>query len=469
MKHRIRRATTRTVAGTMRALPGPVVQRLVSAWAPLARYGGASRGGAAALASAISLLAEPPVALRWGDRAVALSEIAEIVGRGEDEVEQWVRWDLLGKPVEAAEPGGRSLWGAGSIERARLVDWLLDRGVGDDDLSTLRDPRRLPLLAIDHALSDRATLTRANLARRARVDEEFVTRVWRALGLPPGDPGDALYNRRDLEGLRILAAMRAIFSDDQLIEATSVLGLAMSQVAASQVELYRGWLSTQVGDTYGGNLNAVLRNVAMIELMLPTAGQLLEIVHRRHVEAAVRSESVIMVEEAEGGLPGEVDLCVGFADLVGFTAASERMLPMQLGEMAGALVRHAEEALPARGARIVKTIGDAVMFTAPDPASASAAALDLVELAGRDGGLPPLRAGLAYGPVLRRFGDCFGRTVNVASRVCSVAPPGAVLLNCPAPLDDAAWRAAGIVGGASVTLKAKGIEGGLEAVPVVRA
>src|SRR5258708_11125962 len=170
----------------------------------------------------------------------------------------------------------------------------------------------------------------------------------------------------------------------------------MSRVEASQVEFDRRWVTSQVGDTYGGNLNVVLRNVAMIELMLPTAGQLLEIVHRRHVEAAVRSESVVMVEEAEGGLPGEVELCVGFADLVGFTAASERLLPMELGEMAGALVRHAEEALPARGARIVKTIGDAVMFTAADPASASAAALDLVEQAGRDGSLPPLPAGLAF-------------------------------------------------------------------------
>jgi adenylate cyclase len=469
VKHRIRRAGTRTVTGAMRALPGPVVQRLVSAWAPLARYGGASRGGAAALASAMSLLAEPPLSLRHADRTVSLPEIAEIAGRPEDAVERWATWGLLGKPVESAEPGQASLWGSDCIERARLIDYLLDHGVSENDLRDLRDPRRLSLLAIDQALSDRATLTRAQVARRARVDEDFVARVWRALGLPPGDPDEPLFSRRDVEGLRILAAMGAIFSEEQLLEATSVLGLAMSQVAASQVDLYRRWVTSQVPDAYGGNLNYVLRNVAMIELMLPTAAQLLQIVHRRHVEAAVRNESVIMVEEAEGGLPGEVDMCVGFADLVGFTAASEQLLPMELGEMAGALVRHAEEALPARGARIVKTIGDAVMFTAADPVSASAAALDLVEQAGRDGSLPPLRAGLAYGPVLRRFGDCFGRTVNIASRVCAVAPPGAVLLNCPVGVDEAAWRAAGIAAGAPTTLRAKGIDGGIEAVPVVRA
>ncbi len=469
MKHRIRRSGTRGVTAAMRALPGPVVQRLVSVWAPLARYGGTSRGGAAALARAMSLLAEPPISLRRPDRTASLAELAEIVGRSEEEVERWSSWGLLGEPAQPAGEGQPALWGAEGVERARLIDYLLEHGVADEELAELRDPRRLSLLAIDHALSERAGMTRAEVAARARVEEEFVERVWRALGLPPGEAGEQVFSRRDLEGLRILAAMRAIFAEDDLLEATSVLGLAMSQVASSQVDLYRRWVTAQVPDAYGGNLNVVLRNVAMIDLMLPTAGQLLEIVHRRHVEAAVRNESVMLVEEAEGSLPGEVELCVGFADLVGFTAASEQMLPMELGEMAGSLVRHAEATLPGRGVRIVKTIGDAVMFTAPDPAAASAAALDLVEQAGRDGALPPLRAGLAYGPVLRRFGDCFGRTVNVAARLCAVAPPGAVLFHCPAPVDEAAWRAAGVAPGRSTRLAAKGIEGGIEAVPVLRA
>jgi class 3 adenylate cyclase len=99
---------------------------------------------------------------------------------------------------------------------------------------------------------------------------------------------------------------------------------------------------------------------------------------------------------------------------------------------------------------------------------AAAAALDLVERAGRDGSLPPLRAGLAYGPVLRRFGDCFGRTVNVASRLCGVAPGGSVLLHCAAPVDEGAWTAAGISAGKPTRLRAKGIEGGIEAIPVLR-
>jgi class 3 adenylate cyclase len=109
------------------------------------------------------------------------------------------------------------------------------------------------------------------------------------------------------------------------------------------------------------------------------------------------------------------------------------------------------------------------MFTTPDAASGAAAALDLLDLAGADERLPPLRIGLAYGPVLRRYGDCFGWTVNLASRLCAAASPGAVLLHSDTPVDAAAWTERGVAADAPVQLKLKGIEGGVEAVPVVRA
>jgi len=463
-RHLARRAAMRT----MRTLPGPVVQQMVSLWAPLARYGGASKGGAKALSRAIALLAEPPLSLRARDRPLSLGEIAQRLGRSEEEVERWARTGLLGDPEQPASGGTTSLWGAAAIERARLVDYLRHHDVSDEELSEANQQRRLPLLVIDRALAGRATMTLEEVARRTGVEKEFAARVWRALGMPPGEPGEVVYTRRDLEAMRVMAAMRTIFPDEDLVEATSVLGLAMAQVAASHVELFRRRIGVQMRDSRTGNLDFVLRSAAMVDLMLPTVGHLIEQAHRRHIEAAVRGESVAAVEEAEGSLPGQAELCVGFADLVGFTATSERVEPLELGEMAGALVHHAEEALPRHGARIVKTLGDAVMFSAPEPAAAAAAALDLLELAGRDERLPPLRVGLAHGPVLRRYGDVFGRTVNVASRLCAAAAPGSVLLHSDAPLDEAAWRERGVAPGRAQRVKAKGIDGGIEAVPVVR-
>lgn len=469
MKDQARRFTSRAAMRAMRTLPGPMVQRMVALWAPLARYGGASKGGAMALSRAISLLAEPPITLHGDDRPLSLADIASRAGRSEEEVERWAKLGLLGDP-DPSHPGeAPALWGAEAADRARLVDYLHHHGVTEEELRAATAQRRLPLLVIDRALAGRTTMTLDEVVQRTGVEPEFAAQVWRALGLPPGEPGEVIYTRRDLEGIRVLAAMRSIFADEDLLEAASVLGLAMSQVAASNVELFRRRIGMQIRDAGRGNLDVVLRSAAMVDLMLPTVGVLLEQVHRRHLEAAVRGESVAAVEAAEGVLPGQVELCVGFADLVGFTAASETLEPMEVGEMAGALVRHAEDALPEHGARIVKTLGDAVMFTAPDAPSGAAAALALMSRAASDSRLPPLRIGLASGPVLRRYGDVFGRTVNVASRLSAAATPGSVLLHVAVPVDDAAWGERGVAVGRPVRLRVKGIDGGVEALPVVPA
>lgn len=78
--------------------------------------------------------------------------------------------------------------------------------------------------------------------------------------------------------------------------------------------------------------------------------------------------------------------------------------------------------------RFVKSIGDAVMLVSPDAPSLLDAALTLVDAAGaQHSGLPELRAGVATGPALSRAGDWFGRPVNLASRITTIARPGSVL------------------------------------------
>ena len=77
--------------------------------------------------------------------------------------------------------------------------------------------------------------------------------------------------------------------------------------------------------------------------------------------------------------------------------------------------------------RLVKTIGDAVMLVAPEPKDMLATALELVERADATEGIPALRAGIAYGPAVNQWGDWFGSTVNLASRLTARARPSSVL------------------------------------------
>jgi adenylate cyclase len=68
------------------------------------------------------------------------------------------------------------------------------------------------------------------------------------------------------------------------------------------------------------------------------------------------------------------------------------------------------------------------------------AVLELVARADeRAGDFPQLRAGVASGLAVSRAGDWYGRPVNVASRVTSVARPGSVLTTADVQegLDDA--------------------------------
>jgi adenylate cyclase len=78
--------------------------------------------------------------------------------------------------------------------------------------------------------------------------------------------------------------------------------------------------------------------------------------------------------------------------------------------------------------RLVKTIGDAVMFVCVDPEPLLDAVLKLVEVTDTDNDFPRLRAGIAAGPAVSRAGDWFGSPVNVASRVTGVARPGAAVV-----------------------------------------
>ena len=54
--------------------------------------------------------------------------------------------------------------------------------------------------------------------------------------------------------------------------------------------------------------------------------------------------------------------------------------------------------------------------------------LQLVERAEATEGFPPLRAGVAFGPAANHFGDWFGSTVNLASRLTARARPSSVLV-----------------------------------------
>ena len=145
-------------------------------------------------------------------------------------------------------------------------------------------------------------------------------------------------------------------------------------------------------------------------------------VWRRHL--AANADRLLTV----AGPADRRELAVGFADLVGYTSRSRGMGGRELGAMVEDFESAAAEVIARHAGRVVKTVGDGVLFTTVSAPDAVEIGLELPEVWAADD-RPPLRTGVAYGAVLTRLGDVYSPVVNLASRLTSIARPGTLLVD----------------------------------------
>jgi adenylate cyclase len=307
--------------------------------------------------------------------------------------------------------------------RHALLDKLHADRVPVDELRRAVAEERLALLGVERLLTSEARYTAREIADRSGLDLDFFLAHRRALGLAVPEPDERVYGEQDLESARMGNQYRqAGLPDEEAMEAQRVLGRGMARYVDAITALVGQSVLEEGTDEHelAGRLEAVART------LLPLAGPWLEHVFALHLREALRQEVVTAEQLATGRMDAGRDCAVAFADLVGFTELGETIPVEELGSVAGRLSHLAEEAVEPP-VKIVKEIGDAVMLVAPDPAAMVEAALRLVE--GSDGreGLPAIRAGIAYGPAVNRWGDWYGPTVNVASRLTTRARPSSVL------------------------------------------
>ena len=312
---------------------------------------------------------------------------------------------------------------AARAARRALLDRLHADGVPLEDLRQAAEEERLALLPVERLLSSEARYTAREIAEQSGLDLDFFQAQQRALGLVVPDPDDRAYGERDLESARMgNQYRRAGLPDEEAMEVQRVLGRGMAR--------YTEAIRTLVGQTFleaGTDENELAQRLETVSrTLLPLAGPWLEYVFGLHMREALRQEVVTAEQLTTGQLGASRDTAVAFADLVGFTELGETIPSEELGSVAGRLSRLAEDVVEPP-AKVVKEIGDAVMLVAPDPADLVEATLRLIE--GSDGaeGLPAIRAGVAFGPAVNRWGDWYGSTVNVASRLTARARPASVL------------------------------------------
>jgi adenylate cyclase len=325
--------------------------------------------------------------------------------------------------------------------RRALLDKLHADGVSVDALRQAVDEQRLALLPVERLLSSEARYSARDLADKSGLDLDFFQTQRRALGLAVPDPDERVYGDTDLELARMGNQYRAAgLPDDDAMEVQRVLGRGMARYAEA--------IRTLVGQTFleaGTDENELATRLEAVgQSLMPLAGPWLEYVFSLHMREALRQEVVTAEQLATGQLAAGRACAVAFADLVGFTELGETIPSEELGSVAGQLSRLAEEVVEPP-ARIVKEIGDAVMLVSAEPAELVETTLRLVERSDGVEGFPAIRAGVAFGPAVNRWGDWYGSTVNVASRLTERARPASVLAT--EPVRDAAvgfeWSFAG--------------------------
>jgi adenylate cyclase len=261
---------------------------------------------------------------------------------------------------------------------------------------------RLALLPVEQALGGDVKYTARDLAERADVPLEFLTRQRQALGLPRPGPDERILGEADLEALKTLKQLLdAGIPEDAVHETAVVIGEAMARVADASRQVV-GRALIRPGDT---ERDLGLRAAEASRSLVPLMAEQLEYVYRLHLLEQLRNTVIDQSALRSGELPGAQEVTIGFADLVGFTKLGEGLPLEELGGVVGRLTHLAVEAAEPP-VRLVKTIGDAAMLAGPDAAGVVTASLRLVEMAEREGeDFPSIRSGVSSGPALERAGD----------------------------------------------------------------
>ncbi|WP_326546287.1 adenylate/guanylate cyclase domain-containing protein [Mycolicibacterium sp. ND9-15] len=306
--------------------------------------------------------------------------------------------------------------------RAGLIAYLDSLGFTAEDMVDAERRGRLFGLAGDVLQwSGRPTHSLRAVAERLGVPLADLARAWQALGLTVSDLDLPALSQADVDALASWRTISAMIGADAALNFLRIIGATMARLAEASGTMIRQAQPDLLLGHSRDELTTARAHRAVAELV-PGISALMDSVWRHHI-ASARAYFEAVVHDASA----MVTCGVGFADLSGFTVLTQRLSPTELSDLLVEFSGAVSDVVHADGGRVVKFIGDEVMWVAPAPAQLVDVATDLVEYPrAREAGLG-IRAGLGYGSVLAIGGDYFGTPVNLAARLVSAATPGQIL------------------------------------------
>lgn len=267
-------------------------------------------------------------------------------------------------------------------------------------------------------LGEEPRLTSAQTIDAAHARYHEARRLWRALGFPDA-AGAPAFTTADAEAIALLSSLvdAEVLDFETAVRLTRALGHTMARLADWQVATLSEYVEELEGSGRGTG-SRLRTGLEMIRAVERPFEDLMMYVWRRHLAAAVGRVEALGAQDSD---LHTVALTVGFADLVSFTSLSAGIDEDRLADLVEGFESACADLVTRRGGRVIKTLGDSVLFVADGPEPAIDIATDIVEKIGGNRELPDVHVGLATGPVVMRLGDVFGSPVNMASRLTGVA------------------------------------------------
>jgi len=252
---------------------------------------------------------------------------------------------------------------------------------------------------------------------------DFANRVRVAIGLPL-EATRALTDA-EMQMVHFFRAMADLIGEDEVISLVRVMGSSASRIARAAISMLRLQFETPITDDSGRLADVLAGYFELIGYALPEFLETNATIMRSHLAHLIATEQMWSVDRSRSAtLEPKV---IGFADLVGFTAFTERSDAQQFMATMIGFEEAVQSAIVDNDGTLVKLIGDEVMFAADSARSALRVALALSAV-GRSGGLEGMRVGLSGGEVITSGGDYFGTVVNIAARIVTLAFADAIVV-----------------------------------------
>ncbi len=301
-----------------------------------------------------------------------------------------------------------------------LTSFLLTLGATEEQIETARRECSIARLPADLILGRDARLSATDVAVRAEADVDQVVTLWRTLGVTVPDEHRRMFSEQDASFTAVAVQLEPV--ETHADELFRVLGNSLTRVAEAAVSLYVQTIEPTM-DTPEPDLLKWVMSVADTTSLALRLGDSMGAIFAHHLSDAIERQRAAQSDVADRTL---FRLAVGFVDLVGFTPLSQRTDPAHLLSLIGGFEARAFDVAVAHSGRIVKHIGDEVMFVALDATAGCAIAQELTSVYAED--IEP-RGGVAFGDVVTRHGDYYGSVVNLASRLAELAIPREVLVD----------------------------------------